>query len=46
VGADVHAAAAELGHLRAVRQAFHRDGLFAAPERLRQRLAALLPSVL
>jgi len=46
VGADVHAAAAELGHLRAVRQAFHRDGLFAAPERLRQRLAALLSSVL
>jgi RNA polymerase sigma factor (sigma-70 family) len=43
---DVLAAEAEMRHLRVISSAFHRDGLFAAPARLHERLKGLLPSVL
>lgn len=45
-GLDVTGAQAELAHVRAIAGAFHRDGTFSAPGTLRQRLEALLPTVL
>ena len=43
---DVRVAEAELRHLRVIASTFHRDGLFAAPARLHERLKGLLPSLL
>jgi DNA-directed RNA polymerase specialized sigma24 family protein len=43
---DVHAAQAELRHLRAIADTFYRDGLFDAPATLHQRIVVLLPSML
>jgi RNA polymerase sigma factor (sigma-70 family) len=46
VAPEVHAAEAELRHLRAVAGAFHRDGVFDAPATLYSRIKALVPSIL
>jgi RNA polymerase sigma factor (sigma-70 family) len=45
-GADVDVARAELVHVRAIASAFHPGGRFGAPDSLRARLEALLPTVL
>jgi len=46
LSAEVGLAAAELRHLHSIASAFHTDGLFVAPETLRQRLRTLVPSAL